>query len=152
MKLPLLASLTLAVLAVVPGVLSEVSVCISCLHMMCLIFEVPRQLTTLLPMSLYIQKPSLRAVAQPIEDFQEAVFDAVAKHSSRDEWRDTSSNDTDMEMIATETENNRSRSRNRNRRSRNRRSRNRRRRRRRNRNRRSRRNRSRRRRRSRGMS
>lgn len=115
MKLPLLASATLAVLAVVPSVLSE--------------------------------KPSLRAVAQPIENFQEAVFDAVAKHSSRDEWRVTdSSNDTDMEMIATEVENNRKR----NRRSKNRRSRNRRRRRGRSRNRRSRRNRSRRRRRSRG--
>ena len=77
--------------------------------MMCLILEVPRQLTlSLAHTTLYIQKPSLRAVAQPIENVQDAAFNAVAKHSSRDEWRDTdSSNDTDMEMIATEVENNR---------------------------------------------
>jgi len=100
--------------------------------------------------TLYIQKPSLRAVAQPIENFQDTAFNAVSKHvNHEDEDEDSTSVDqTDMEMISTEVENNRSR----NRRSRNRRNRNRRRRRRRSRNRRSRRNRSRRRRRrSRGM-
>ena len=93
-----------------------------------------------------LQKPSLRAVAQPIENFQDAAFNAVSKHVNHEDDEETSVDQTDMEMIATEVENNRSR----NRRSRNRRNRNRRRRRRRSRNRRSR-NRSRRRRRSRGM-
>jgi len=53
MKLPLLASATLAVLAVVPGVLSDVSsMSISCVHKMCYLifkFEVPRQLTLSCP-------------------------------------------------------------------------------------------------------
>ena len=91
-----------------------------------------------------LQKPSIRAVAQPIENFQDAAFNAVSKHvNHEDDEESTSVDQTDMEMIATEVENNRSR---------NRRSRNRRRRRRRSRNRGSRRNRSRRRRRrSRGM-
>ena len=150
MKLPLLASATLAVLAVVPGVLSDVSVCISCVHIMCLI-QSTSTTNSLAHILLYLlQKPSIRAVAQPIENFQDAAFNAVSKHvNHEDEENSTSVDQTDMEMIATEVENNRSR----NRRSRNRRNRNRRRRRRRsrNRNRRSRRNRSRRRRRSRGM-
>ena len=41
MKLPLLASATLAVLAVVPGVLSDVSVCV---YHVCIsdVFDIPR--------------------------------------------------------------------------------------------------------------
>jgi len=111
---------------------------------------IPSQSNSLAHTTLYIQKPSLRAVAQPIENFQDAAFNTVSKHVNHEDDEETSVDQTDMEMISTEVENNRSR----NRRSRNSRSRNRRRRRRRSRNRRSRRNRSRRRRRrsrSRGM-